>query len=119
MYKGRKLVSGLSDKHTELAQRYAERVRQASATPAGKSRYVPGSDVDGDELRVFSERPITTGPLGWQLCESELWPEEATRPLLIAPDSSFERGWAAAFLAEQVRSKAPCRPGSWANCSTF
>jgi hypothetical protein len=64
-----------------------------------------------------------TGPTRWlpstDRAVAELWPEEATRPLLIAPDSSFERGWAAAFLAEQVRSKAPCRPGSWANFSPF
>ena len=56
------LVSSPSAQHEEFAQRYAERVRQASATPAGKSRYVPGSEVDGEELRVFSERPIITGP---------------------------------------------------------
>ncbi len=34
--------------HEEFVQRYAERVRQASAAPAGKGPYVPGSEVEGD-----------------------------------------------------------------------
>ena len=57
-------------------QRYAERVRQASVTPAGKLRYIPGSEVDGDELREFSERPIIAGPLVCQLCETDYLTEE-------------------------------------------
>ena len=73
-YKG--LVYRSADQHEELAQRFAERVRQASATPAGKSRYVPGTEVDGGELRVFSERPIITGPLVCQLCESDFLTEK-------------------------------------------
>ena len=70
------LVSSLSAQHEEFAQRYAERVRQASAAPAGKSRYVPGSEVEGDRLRVFSEQPVITGPLVCQLCESDFVTEE-------------------------------------------
>ena len=72
----KELVSTPSAQHEEFAQRYAERVRQASAAPAGKNRYVPGSEVDGDELRVFSERPVITGPLVCQLCESDFLTEE-------------------------------------------
>eukprot|EP00959_Pyramimonas_sp_CCMP1952_P450311 9428674-Pyramimonas_sp.AAC.1 len=30
--------------HKEFVQRYAERVRRASAAPAGKSCYVPGGE---------------------------------------------------------------------------
>lgn len=70
------LVSRLSAHHEEFAQRYVERVRQSSATPAGKSRYVPGTEEDGDELRVFSERPIITGPMVCQLCESDFLTEK-------------------------------------------
>ena len=51
----KELVPSPSAQHAEFVQRYAERVRQAWATPAGISRYVPGSEVDGDELRIFSE----------------------------------------------------------------
>ena len=72
----KELVSSPSAQHEEFGQRYAERVRQASATPAGKSSYVPGSEVDGDQLRIFSERPIITGPLVCQLCESDFTTEE-------------------------------------------
>ena len=72
----KELVSTASAQHEEFVQRYAKRVRQASATLAGKSCYVPGSEVDGDELRVFSARPIITGPLVCQLCESDFLTEE-------------------------------------------
>ena len=72
----KELVSSPYAQHEEFGQRYAERVRQASATPAGKSSNVPGSEVDGDQLRIFSERPIITGPLVCQLCESDFTTEE-------------------------------------------
>ena len=42
----------------------------------GWSRYVPGSEVEGDQLRVFSERPVMTGPLVGQLCETDFVSEE-------------------------------------------
>eukprot|EP00959_Pyramimonas_sp_CCMP1952_P420031 8797671-Pyramimonas_sp.AAC.1 len=45
------LVSCLSAQHKEFAQRCAERLRRASAAPAGKSRYVPGREVEGGQLR--------------------------------------------------------------------
>ncbi len=60
----------------EFVQRYAECVRQASAAPAGKGLYVPGNDVEGDQLRVFSERPVITGPRVCQLGEHEFLREE-------------------------------------------
>ena len=41
----KELVASPSAQHEEFAQRYAERVRQASAAPAGKSRHVPGNEV--------------------------------------------------------------------------
>jgi hypothetical protein len=72
----KELVSSLSAQHEEFAQRYAERVRQASAAPAGKSRYVPGSEVEGDQLRVFSDKPVITGPLVCQLCEFDFVTED-------------------------------------------
>ena len=40
----KELVSSPSTEHEEFAQRYAERVHQASAAPAGKNCYVPGSE---------------------------------------------------------------------------
>ena len=43
----RELVSSAPAQHEDFVQRYAERVRQASVTPAGKLRYIPGSEVDG------------------------------------------------------------------------
>ena len=60
----------------EFVQRYAECVRQASAAPAGKGLYVPGNDVEGDQLRVFSQRPVITGPRVCQLGEHEFLREE-------------------------------------------
>ena len=38
----KELVSTASAQQEEFVQRYAERVRQAAATPAGKSWYAPG-----------------------------------------------------------------------------
>ena len=72
----KELVSSLSVQHKEFAQRYAERVRRASAAPAGKSCYVPGDEVEGEHLRVFSDRPVITGPLVCQLCECHFLTEE-------------------------------------------
>ena len=72
----KELVPSPSAQHEEFAQRYGERVRQASAAPEGKSRYVPGSEVEGDQLRVFSERPVIAGPFVCQLCESDFVTEE-------------------------------------------
>ena len=43
----KELVSFALAQQEEFVQRYAERVRQASVTPAGKLRYIPGSEVDG------------------------------------------------------------------------
>ena len=72
----KELVFTASAQKEEFVQRYAERVRQALVTPAGKLRYIPGSEVDGDKLRVFKERPIITGPLVCQLCECDFLTEE-------------------------------------------
>ncbi len=62
--------------HREFAQRYAERVRRALAAPAGKSCYVPGGEVEGNQLRVFSNRAVMTGPLVCQLCDCDFLIEE-------------------------------------------
>ena len=48
------LVSSPSAQHEEFAEEYAERVREALAMSAGKSRYVPGIEVDGSNLRSYS-----------------------------------------------------------------
>ena len=66
----KELVSSLSPQHEEFAQRYAERVRQASAAPAGKSRYVPGSEVEGGPAAIelvslcSASRPAESVPRG-------------------------------------------------------
>ena len=70
------LVSSPSAQHEELAGEYAERVREALAMSAGKSRYVPGTEVDGSKLRSYLACPIITGPLVCQLCESDFLTEE-------------------------------------------
>ena len=70
------LVSSPSAQHEEFAEEYAERVREALAMSAGKSRYVPGIEVDGSNLRSYSASPIITGPLVCQLCESDFLTEE-------------------------------------------
>ena len=44
------LVSSPSAQHEEFAEEYAERVREALAMSAGKSRYVPEIEVDGSNL---------------------------------------------------------------------
>ena len=41
-----------------------------------KSVDVPGSEVEGDHLRVFSDKPIITGPLVCQLCEFDFVTED-------------------------------------------
>ena len=48
----KELVSSQSAQHEDFVQRYAERVRRASAAPAGKSRYVPGSGMPGEHKRM-------------------------------------------------------------------
>ena len=70
------LVFSPSAQHEEFAEEYAERVREALAMSAGKSRYVPGIEVDGSNLRSYSASPIITGPLVCQLCESDFLTEE-------------------------------------------
>lgn len=44
-----------SDRHSHISKKYADRIRVAVETPVGKSIYVAGSDIAGEELRIFSD----------------------------------------------------------------
>ena len=48
----------------------------ATATAAREGTYVPGSEIDGDELRTFRDKPILSGPLVCQLCEADFTNEK-------------------------------------------
>ena len=57
--------------NTEFAQKYKQRIQAASAAPAALGTYVPGDEIEGDELRKFSDEPIICGPLVFQLCNTD------------------------------------------------
>ena len=54
----KELVSSPSAQHEEFAQRFEERVRHVSATHAGNNCYVPGTEVERDELRPCQKRKL-------------------------------------------------------------
>ena len=57
---------------TEFALKYKERILTAAAaatTTAAVRTYVPGCEIEGDELRTFADDPVISGPLVCQLCE--------------------------------------------------
>ena len=62
--------------NTEFAQKYKERILTAAAAQAGVGTYVPGCEIDGDELRTFSDEPIISGPLVCQLCDCDFISEK-------------------------------------------
>ena len=63
--------------NTEFAQKYKQRIQAASAAPAALGTYVPGDEIEGDELRKFSDEPIICGPLVCQLCNKDFISEKA------------------------------------------
>ena len=75
--KYRDFVAGPDADNTEFAQKYKERILAAFATPVGKAAYVPGTNIDGDDLRKFSDDPIICGPLVCQLCETDFISEKS------------------------------------------
>ena len=62
--------------NTEFAQKYKERLLNAAAQP-GVGTFVPGSEIDGDELRTFADDPIISGPLVCQLCDADFISEKS------------------------------------------
>ena len=46
-----KFITEADAANTEFAQRYKARIVNAAATPDVVGTYVPGSDIDGDELQ--------------------------------------------------------------------
>ena len=88
----KEVVSSALAHHEEFVRRYAERVRQASV--------IRNSEVDGDELRVFSGRHIIRGSLVCQLCESDFLTEEEK----AAFKTSFEidQRWLLEFAADRA-----------------
>ena len=56
---------------TEFAQKYRQRILTASSASAGLGTYIPGDDIDGNELRSFADEPIICGPLVCQLCDKD------------------------------------------------
>ena len=56
---------------TEFAQKYKQRISAASEASAAFGTYVPGDEIDGDELRKFCDDPIICGPLVCQLCDKD------------------------------------------------
>ena len=63
--------------NTEFAQKYKERILNAAATPDGAGKYVPCSEIDGDELRTFADDLIINGPLVCQLCDADFMSEKS------------------------------------------
>ena len=69
--KYKNFIADANAANTEFAQKYKERILNAAATAAGVVTYVPGSEVDGDEVRTFADDPIISGPLVCQLCDAD------------------------------------------------
>ena len=65
----KKFMGDSALQETAVVKKYRDQVLQASATSAGLAQYVSGADIQGDELRTFSDEPIFTGPLVCQLCD--------------------------------------------------
>ena len=63
--------------NTEFAQKYKERLLNAAASQPGVGTFVPGSEIDGDELRTFADDPIISGPLVCQLCDADFISEKS------------------------------------------
>ena len=61
---------------TDFTSRYKGRILQAAETPRGPLTYIPGGEIDGEELRTFSDKPIITGPLVCQLCDADFTNEK-------------------------------------------
>jgi len=61
---------------TDFCLKYKDRIKKVADTPRGPATYVPGCEITGDELRSFSDRPIISGPLVCQLCDSDFTTEK-------------------------------------------
>ena len=46
-------------------------MQTVSTSRTGPVTYIPGTEVAGDELRSFSDKPILSGPLVFQLCDAD------------------------------------------------
>ena len=65
---------------TAFALKYKERiliVADAAATTAAVRTYVPGCEIDGDDLRTFADDPFISGPLVCQLCDADFISEKS------------------------------------------
>ena len=51
-------------------QQYKDKVNAASVVVPGLPQYVPGINIDGDELRDFAQGPRIRGPFMCQLCDA-------------------------------------------------
>ena len=71
LQKYQNFIADADTSNTEFAQKYKERILNAAAAPQGPGTYVPGTDIQGDELRTFSANPIISGPLVCQLCDAD------------------------------------------------
>ncbi|MDA8609370.1 hypothetical protein N9L19_00485, partial [bacterium] len=67
----KEFIRNSSTMNTTFTQEYKERISAAFAMAAGLGTYVLGSEIDGDDLRAFSDDPIITGLLVCQLCETD------------------------------------------------
>ena len=72
-----KFIADAAAANTEFAQKYKERILNAAASTACEGTYVPGSEIDGDELRTFADDPIISGPLVCQLCDADFISEKS------------------------------------------
>ena len=75
--KYKEFIENADTENTEFALKYKERISAASASAGELGTYVPGSSIDGDKLRTFSDSAIISGPLVCQLCESDFISEKA------------------------------------------
>ena len=70
-------IAAADTANTEFALKYKERILNAATTTAGVVTYVPGAEIDGDELRTFADDPIISGPLVCQLCDADFISEKS------------------------------------------
>ena len=70
-------IAAADTANTEFALKYKERILNAATATAGVVTYVPGAEIDGDELRTFADDPIISGPLVCQLCDADFISEKS------------------------------------------
>ena len=72
----RSFIADPAAANTDFCVKYKARIMKVADTPQGPATYVRGCEITGDDLRSFNDRPVITGPLVCQLCDSDFTTEK-------------------------------------------